>query len=91
MPMSSANNSDSSSGEPEMPPGPAMNPPADGFRITTQDSSILKGYMNEFEQGDTPMRNKIIERAMGELYKLWPGNSSFDKKQDHREGHGGTI
>lgn len=37
--------------------------------------------MGEFEQADTQMRNNILEKAMGELYRLRPSNSVFDKKQ----------
>ena len=37
--------------------------------------------MEEFENADSQMRNKILETSMGELYKLRPANSTFDKKQ----------
>jgi hypothetical protein len=73
--------SNSSSGESEMPSGPAMHPPTDGFTITPQDTDILRGYVEEFENADSQMRNKILETSMGELYKLRPANSTFDKKQ----------
>jgi hypothetical protein len=79
--MQSANNSDSSSGEPEIPTGPTQNIPADGFKLTPEDGNILNKFMDEFEWADTQMRNNILEKAMGELYRLRPGNSVFDKKE----------
>jgi hypothetical protein len=52
-----------------------------GFQFTPEDTSILNRYMDEFEQADTQMRNNILEKVMGEIYRLRPGNTRFDKKQ----------
>jgi hypothetical protein len=79
--MQSANSSDSSSGEPEIPTGATLHPPTNGFKLTPEDANILNEYIDEFEQADTQMRNNILEKAMGELYRLRPGNSAFDKKE----------
>jgi len=58
-----------------------MHPPMTGFQFTPEDTSILNRYMDEFEQADTQMRNNILEKVMGEIYRLRPGNTRFDKKQ----------
>jgi hypothetical protein len=79
--MQSANNSNASSGEPEIPSGHIMGAPTTGFTITPQDANILKGYMSDFELADTPTRSNILEKAMGELYRLRPANPVFDKKE----------
>ncbi|KAH9030531.1 hypothetical protein EDB85DRAFT_2245636 [Lactarius pseudohatsudake] len=63
------------------PSGPAVPPTQGGFKLSPQDVTILRGYMDEFEQADTQMRNKILEKAMGEVYKRQPGNSQFNKKE----------
>jgi hypothetical protein len=78
--MQSERISDSDSSESEAPPDPSAHPPKDGFKMTPHDINILRRYMEEFEQSDTQMRNKILEKAMGEIYRLRPGNSAFDKK-----------
>ncbi|KAI9439083.1 hypothetical protein H4582DRAFT_2075741 [Lactarius indigo] len=57
-----------------------MPPTKEGFVITPQDATILRGYMDDFEQADTQMRKNILEKAMGELYRRQPANSVFDKK-----------
>jgi hypothetical protein len=54
---------------------------AEGFAITPQDTSILKGYIEDFHNANTETRNKLLEKVMGELYSLWPPNSAFDKKE----------
>jgi hypothetical protein len=79
--MSSSHDSNPSSDELQIPTGPSMNPPTNGFGITTQDATILKGYIDEFEKADTQVRNKILEKTMGERYRLRPGDSSFNKKE----------
>ena len=61
--------------------GPAPPPTQEGFKLSPQDVTILRGYMDEFEEADTQMRNKILEKAMGEVYKRQPGNSQFNKKE----------
>lgn len=81
--MQSAHSSDASSSEPEISSGlaQAMHPLSSDFKITTEDKSILMGYADEFERADTQMRRNILEKAMGKLYNLRPGNSAFDKKE----------
>jgi hypothetical protein len=82
--MQSANYSDSPSGEPEIPTGPPPDIPPSGFEITPEDRKILETYMNEFEKADTQMRNNILEKVMGELYRLRPGRAAFDKNEAKR-------
>ena len=55
-----------------------MNP---GFIITPDDIGILQEYLEEFQEADTSLRTRIIEKAMAELYRLRPSNVSFDKKE----------
>lgn len=65
--------------EPSSDPGiPA---PAEGFSITLKDASILKLYVQEFQNADTDSRKKILGKVTGELYALRPPNSVFDKKE----------
>jgi hypothetical protein len=81
--MQSPHTSDASSGESEIqvPSMPIMHPPTTSFKITPQDANILEGYMDDFEQADTQTRSNILEKAMGEMYRLRPENSVFDKKE----------
>src|SRR6266571_3848984 len=84
--MQSAYSSDRSSGEPEIPSGLATSGlathhAADPLILTPQDINILKEYVEEFEQADTQLRKKILERAMGDIYRLRPGNSAFNKEE----------
>ncbi|KAH8982456.1 hypothetical protein EDB86DRAFT_3086113 [Lactarius hatsudake] len=62
-------------------PGPALPPTQEGFKLSPQDVTILRGYMDEFEQADAQMRNKILEKAVGEVYRRQPDNSQFNKKE----------
>jgi hypothetical protein len=50
------------------------------FTITAQDTQILQHYLEEFQAGDTSVHTQLIDRIMGELYRLRPVNSPFDKK-----------
>jgi hypothetical protein len=79
--MQSEDIPNASSGESEVPSGPATRPPAKGFRITPQDASILMGNRQLFENADSQAKNKVLETCMGELYKLRPANTTFDKRQ----------
>jgi hypothetical protein len=85
MSSEASHSSSARSSESDAPSGPAANPPMNpaqnGLKLTTEDVTILKGYIREFEEADTQMRNRILEKAMGGLYKLRPGNSLFDKKE----------
>ncbi len=79
--MQSAYSSDRCSGEPEIPSGPATHHAADPLILTPQDINILREYVEEFEQADTQLRKKILERAMGDIYRIRPGNSAFNKEE----------
>jgi hypothetical protein len=70
-----------SSSDSHEPSGPAPPPTQEGFKLSPQDVTILRGYMDEFQEADTQMRNKILEKVMGEVYKRQPGNSQFNKKE----------
>ena len=52
-----------------------------GFAITPKDTEILQQYLEEFQEADSSLRTKIIEKAMAELYLLRPDNTPFDKKE----------
>jgi hypothetical protein len=71
--------SNSDSGESE--PGFTSQPMNAGFTITPQDIDILQQYLEEFQEADTSLRTKIIEKVMAELYQLRPTNTHFDKKE----------
>ena len=51
-----------------------------GFTIAHQESDILKGHLEDFQQTDTGGHANIIQMAMGEIYQLRPPNSPFDKE-----------
>ncbi len=71
----------SSSDPEEVPSSSTVHPAPDAFKITPQDVNILKGYIEEFDQADTQMRSRLLEKAIGEVYLLQPGNSVFNKKE----------
>lgn len=52
-----------------------------GFTITPKDVDVLQQYLDEFQEADTTLRTRIIEKAMGELYQLRPVSMHFDKKE----------
>src|ERR1700733_6771373 len=52
-----------------------------GFAITPKDTEILQKYLEEFQEADSSLRTKIIQKAMAELYLLRPENTPFDKKE----------
>ncbi|KAN0127804.1 hypothetical protein V8E53_014360 [Lactarius tabidus] len=51
-----------------------------GFTVTLQDTNILQHHLDEFQNGDPSLRTQLIDRVMGELYRLCPVNTPFDKK-----------
>ncbi|KAN0140679.1 hypothetical protein V8E53_001506 [Lactarius tabidus] len=51
-----------------------------GFTVTPQDTNILQHHLDEFQNGDPSLRTQLIDRVMGELYRLRPVNTPFDKK-----------
>ncbi|KAH9015583.1 hypothetical protein EDB85DRAFT_2156541 [Lactarius pseudohatsudake] len=77
--MQSGHLSESSDGESEIS-RPSIHALGDTFSISPQDACILKGYVEEFQKADTDTWKTILEKAMGELYTLWPPNSTFNKK-----------
>jgi hypothetical protein len=79
--MQSSQSPEPSSGEYERSPSPVADHVTDKFTITPHDSIILKGYLQDFQKGDTESRKKILERAIGELYALRPPNPAFNKKE----------
>ena len=52
-----------------------------GFTITHQDSAILQGYLDEFQEAETDQCTRLVERVMAELYMLRPDGTPFDKKE----------
>ena len=78
--MQSSQSPEPSSGEYEWSPSPVADHVTDRFTITPRDSIILKGYLQDFQKGDTESQKKILERAIGELYALHPPNPAFNKE-----------
>ena len=61
------------------PPSPAL-PSMDGeFTINSDEAKILQEYLDDFQDGDTELRAKIVANAMAELYDLRPEDAPFDK------------
>ncbi|KAH9009281.1 hypothetical protein EDB84DRAFT_1571316 [Lactarius hengduanensis] len=67
-------------GESEISPGQGEQSVDPGFSITPRDADILREYLEEFQCADTPLRTRIIEKAMAQLYRLHPSGTPFDKK-----------
>lgn len=67
--------------EDEQQSDPENQAPEDGFIITPRDASVLKVYLEEFQDADRPTRKKILGNALGELYALRPPNAVFDKRE----------
>jgi hypothetical protein len=79
--------SDSHSGESDVSPTHDEQATNTHFVITPQDADILQQYLEEFQEADTSLRNKIIERAMAALYQLRPANTPFNKKEASKVCH----
>ena len=79
--MQNESSLDSPSGESELSQSPNDQPTNAGFMITPDDIGILQEYLEEFQEADTSLWTRIIEKAMAELYQLRPSNASFDKKE----------
>ena len=73
-----------SSGENELQSYPELHTPEYGFIITLRDVSILKVYLEEFQDTDRPSQKKILRKVMGELYTLRPPDAVFDKREAMR-------
>ena len=61
------------------------------FQITSHDTNILQHYLDEFQGGDTSAWTLLIDRIMGDLYRLRPVNSPFDKKDAKKVWHLSSI
>ena len=81
--MQSNTDSGSVTGEQEIPSGPAKFPPANmtTFKVTPEDAEILTEYLDEFDESNTAAKRKILEKAMGDLYRLRPNDFIFDKRE----------
>ena len=73
-----------SSGENELQSYPELHTPEYGFIITPRDVSILKVYLEEFQDANRPSWKKILRKVMGELYALRPPDAVFDKREAMR-------
>ena len=51
------------------------------FKIGDAEADILQTYLQEFQEADTSLRVKIIEKTMAELYMLQPEDTPFEKKE----------
>ncbi|KAH9009513.1 hypothetical protein EDB83DRAFT_2322736 [Lactarius deliciosus] len=71
---------DSSSDDTDPPSNAPIDHALEGVKLTPQDVHILKGYLEDFEKADTQTWNRILEKAMGDVYHLRPANSAFNKK-----------
>lgn len=63
-----------------MPLEPRVHLPSSGFTLNAKDADILKRYLDEWKDANTQARRTIYEKSMGDIYKLRPGNSAFNKK-----------
>lgn len=82
--MESIPNRAPSSGEDECVSDPEAQASSEGFVITLRDASVLQEFLEEFQGANTQTWNKILRKAMGELYALHPPNAVFDKKEAMR-------
>ena len=82
--MESIPNRAPSSGEDECVSDPEAQASSEGFVITLRDASVLQEFLEEFQGANTQTWNKILGKAMGELYALHPPNAVFDKKEAMR-------
>lgn len=86
--MQATTSHDFTTGHPEYPVG--THPRTEVFTITSKDAEILNGYIDEFHQSDTQVRNTILEKAMGDIYREHRGNCRFDKKEVKQVRTAGT-
>jgi hypothetical protein len=78
--MQAAYHSDSVSGASDVQEAPLGETGDVAFTITAQDAQILQHYLEDFQPRNTSVRTELIDRIMGELYRLRPVNTPFDKK-----------
>jgi hypothetical protein len=79
--MQNEYHSDSPTGDSEISPTHDEQAMNTSFAITPKDAEILQRHLEEFQEADTSLRSKIIEKAMADLYRLRPANTPFDKKE----------
>jgi hypothetical protein len=83
--MQSVHSSQSSSGEPEISPAPRMHSQINEntFKVTPEDAEILAECLDDFRNGDTQEKNRILEKALGDLYSLRPDSvrATFEKRE----------
>ena len=72
----------SSSHEPEIPSAPTRRPltNANAFIVTPEDADVLNGYLEEFRNSNTQEKRRLMEKAMGDLYRLRHDDFTFDKR-----------
>jgi hypothetical protein len=51
------------------------------FKIGGAEADILQEYLQEFQEADTSLCVKIIEKTMAEVYMLQPEDTPFNKKE----------
>jgi hypothetical protein len=78
--MQAESHSDSLSGDSDLSVARLGKADDAGVDLTPQDKQILAYYLEEFQAADTVDRTILIDRIMGELYRLRPVDSPFDKK-----------
>jgi len=78
--MQAESHSDSLSGDSDLSVARLGKADDAGIDLTPQDKQILAYYLEEFQAADTVDRTILIDRIMGELYRLRPVDSPFDKK-----------
>jgi hypothetical protein len=51
------------------------------FVITSKDASVLQTYIDDFKTADSSARADLVEKVMGELCRLRPSSTSFNKME----------
>jgi hypothetical protein len=77
--MQSDNSSPSPSHESPLSIAPNVPPIPEGFSITREDAICLAEYLEDFQEGDTDLRNTIIANVMAQLCVLRPDKELFNK------------
>jgi hypothetical protein len=76
--MQSDYGSQSPSQESDSYPSPVP-PLVEVFTISREDTKILEEYLEDFQEGDSDLRNTIVANAMAELSGLRPETEPFNK------------
>jgi hypothetical protein len=80
-PNMSDDNSESQSGESEQQLSPIVPPIPEAFSITPEDADILMEHVKAFQEGNTELRNTLVQQMITELYKLRLSDFAFNKKE----------